>query len=488
MGDSLSGVSEALDACDVGSRKGAKLLSEYSAAKGDGKVSRSKLQRSLEKTRKEKIDGVGASASACTAVFCDGRNDKCLSGTTGQMSESVHNITVNMHPGDVFIGHFTCSGRHTGEAMAEQLKDFLTERGVDMTKISTIGGDGTNSVVGHRGGLMAHLERLLGRPLSRVVCLNHQSELPYRALFRKLDGETTGPSSFSGPIGRMLAGPVHQLPLAQFPPLPGAELPTLPPDVVSGLSKDLRLLVECATAVASGDGTAVAHRKHGPVNMARWHTAQSRLLRVFMAEQRPSDELTTLAVYVVNVYVPTVMSIRHRPDLVQAPKHLYNQLDRQRRHLTGDALATAQRSLCRNSYMAHPEAVLLAMLGDERKEVRQEAVHLVQEARQRKTSNQLRSYNAPVINLDAQTYTELTDVRKYARDSDEELPFISLFSTERLNELVDEPLHTSVPCHTQSTERSVKMTTEAAAAVTGVDRQDGYSLNKVAYRRRMRGE
>ena len=246
--------------------------------------------------------------------------------------------------------------------------------------------------------------------------------------------------------------------------------------------------MECVTAVASGDGTALAHRQQDPVNMARWHTAQIRLLRVYMAEQRPSDELTTLAVYGANVYVPTVMSIRHRPDLVEAPKHFFNQLERQRHHLTGDALDAVQRILCRSSYMAHPKALLLAMLGDERKEVRQEAVHLVPGARRRKTSNQLRSYNTPVINLGAQTYVELADMRKYARDSGVEPPFISSFSTERLNELVDEPLRTSVPCRTQSTQRSVKMTAEAVVAVTGADRQDGYSLNKVAYRRRVRGE
>ena len=40
--------------------------------------------------------------------------------------------------------------------------------------------------------------------------------------------------------------------------------------------------------------------------------------------------------------------------------------------------------------------------------------HLVQETRQRKTSNKLRSFNAPVINFDAQTYMELTDVRTHA--------------------------------------------------------------------------
>ena len=300
---SLSSVSEALDACDVGSRKAAKLLSEYSVAKGDAPLSRSRIQRSLEKkTRKEKIRGVGASASACSAVFCDSRNDKSRCGTMGNSIETVRNITVNMHPGGVFIGHFSCSGWHTGKAVAEQLLGFLSERGVDVTTVTTIGGDGTSSVVGYRGGLMAHLERLLGRRLTRVVCLNHQAELPYRALFKKLDGGTTGPFSFAGPIGRMLAGPVHQLPVAQFRPLSGAELPAVPPEVLSGLSKDLRLLVECAFAVASGDGTAVAHRQHGQVNMARWHTSQSRLLRVYMADQNPSDKLTTLAVYVVSVY------------------------------------------------------------------------------------------------------------------------------------------------------------------------------------------
>ena len=53
--------------------------------------------------------------------------------------------------------------------------------------------------------------------------------------------------------------------------------------------------------------------------MGKWHTVQIRLLRVYMAEQGPSDELTTPA-----VYVPTVMSIRHRPDQVEAPKHFFN--------------------------------------------------------------------------------------------------------------------------------------------------------------------
>ena len=101
--------------------------------------------------------------------------------------------------------------------------------------------------------------------------------------------------------------------------------------------------------------------------MARWYTAQSRLLRVCMSQQCPTVELNTLATYVVCVYVPTVIAIRYRSDLVLAPKHFFDQLERQRSHLTGEVLATAQRNMCRNSHMAHPEAVVLARLGDERR-------------------------------------------------------------------------------------------------------------------------
>ena len=61
-------------------------------------------------------------------------------------------------------------------------------------------------------------------------------------------------------------------------------------------------------------------------------------------------------------------------------------------------------------------------------------------------------------------------------------------SDEELEELLLAPLKTGVPCHTQSTERAVKLTTEAAAVVTGAARQDGCSLNKREFRRRCPGQ
>ena len=130
--------------------------------------------------------------------------------------------------------------------------------------------------------------------------------------------------------------------MVQFQPLTGAELPQLPAETERGLSSDLRLLLQCAQCVASGDGEPVRDRRHGQLNMARWHTAQSRLLRVNMSQPSPSDELVTLALYIVAVYVPTIMAIRHRSDLVEAPRHLFDELQRQRRHLSGASLDTVQ--------------------------------------------------------------------------------------------------------------------------------------------------
>ena len=51
------------------------------------------------------------------------------------------------------------------------------------------------------------------------------AELPYGTLFRALDGRKTLKNTFEGPIGQMLAGPVHKLPLAEFQPLTSTELP-----------------------------------------------------------------------------------------------------------------------------------------------------------------------------------------------------------------------------------------------------------------------
>ena len=116
-------------------------------------------------------------------------------------------------------------------------------------------------------------------------------------------------------------------------------------------------------------------------------------------------------------------------------------------------------------------------------------MRLIQEARGRRQTGEVRRLKCPEIDVTATHYAELTDLESYAERVDIELPCTRLLSDADLCALMEQPYQTHVPCHTQSTERAVELTSESAAAVSGADRQDGYSHrrdshNKVIYRQR----
>ena len=51
--------------------------------------------------------------------------------------------------------------------------------------------------------MVAILEKKLGRKLHTVGCNLHQNELPFRSLFKKIDGITKSPNHFAGSTGKM---------------------------------------------------------------------------------------------------------------------------------------------------------------------------------------------------------------------------------------------------------------------------------------------
>ena len=172
--------------------------------------------------------------------------------------------------------------------------------------------------------------------------------------------------------------------------------------------------------------------------------------------------------------------------------HLCETLRRQRLHFEGDELRLLEKNMQRNMFMAHKEAILLAMLGDEDAAVRAEAVEMIRAVRQRSTSSaeqQIRAYKAPTVNTSAENFRELIDLPAIMEcGNDLEPPHTRALSDTELAKFKQQPLVTGVPLHTQSTERAVKLTTEAASAISGTERQDGAALNKRAYRRRHPGQ
>ncbi|GBN95724.1 hypothetical protein AVEN_81446-1, partial [Araneus ventricosus] len=81
--------------------------------------------------------------------------------------------------------------------------------------LKVIGCDGTNVNTGLKGGIIRLMELDLNRPLQWCICLLHTNELPLGHLLNSLDGATTSPTEFCGPIGKAIKT-CEELPVAPF--------------------------------------------------------------------------------------------------------------------------------------------------------------------------------------------------------------------------------------------------------------------------------
>ena len=83
---------------------------------------------------------------------------------------------------------------------------YLDEKDVDKSTIQTVGCDGTAVNTGTKGGIVRLFEVSLKRPVNWFICQPHANKLPLRHVFAHLDGHTSEPKGFSGPIVKELLG------------------------------------------------------------------------------------------------------------------------------------------------------------------------------------------------------------------------------------------------------------------------------------------
>lgn len=99
--------------------------------------------------------------------------------------------------------------------------------------------DGTIVNTGHLAGVIRLYEEMFDCPVQWLICLLHCNELPFRHLFVKLDGVTSGPNDLFGPIGRQLHH-CETLLIVRF-----NRIPFILPNVdVETLSSDKRILLQ----------------------------------------------------------------------------------------------------------------------------------------------------------------------------------------------------------------------------------------------------
>jgi hypothetical protein len=163
------------------------------------------------------------------------------------------------------------------------------------------------------------VELKLNKPLQRLVCQLHANELPLRHLVEKLDGKTSGPRGFTGPIGKLLPN-CESLPLVEFEQIDAEE------QLVDSenLSTDQKYLFEMHHAIVSGDCSQdLAHRNPGKMAHSRWVTIANRLLRLYVSTENPSEKFVSIISYIMKVYAPMWFSIKRNSSFVNGSRHVY---------------------------------------------------------------------------------------------------------------------------------------------------------------------
>jgi hypothetical protein len=449
-------------------------------------IDRSKLRRERTKVRmrlqtesKKTLSGGG--------LYFDGRKDRTrvIQKKGAKYYARVINeehVSLVHEPESQYLGHIAPSSGHASSIVTGILH-FLRTNEIDTDGLMAIGCDGTNVNTGAVGGVISLLEKELGRSLQWFICLLHANELPLRHLVQKLDGGTRGPSVFSGAIGKALPN-CEELPVAHFNSI---EFENCPPVDGSDLSTDQKYLHDMCQAISSGHcPESLAMQKPGPVVHSRWLTTANRLLRLYIATEKPNHNLVSLATYVVKVYAPIWFSVKTNSACSEGARHVWKMI-KLSRYLKPELRAVVDSVIQRNGYSCHSENLLLAMLTDERSHIRELACRRILAARRENVSTTTRQFRVPKLNFAADDYIDLVTWSTTDRC---EPPLLKQVSDSELQACIQNSAKIlqlpQLPCHTQATERCIKLVTEASAAVCGPERRDGFIRSRIASRKLMK--
>ena len=166
---------------------------------------------------------------------------------------------------------------------------------VDKTLVK-IGGDSTNLNTGWTAGIIALIEKKIGRKLHWIMCQVQTNELGLRELIKKTDGDTDSKTGFKGPIGNMLKKVNNMKVASSFPAVSiEPDLISLPSDIVKNLSSDATFptygamryaVVACLEIWPRGKQATILH--------CRWLTTGSTFLDMYMKEHGFEGELLDL--------------------------------------------------------------------------------------------------------------------------------------------------------------------------------------------------
>ena len=234
-------------------------------------IDKSKIYR--ERSRSRSNLQSTESDMSLRGLYFDGRKDDTLvedHSVADAMSRTPYKVVKEEHislikmPESEYISHVTPTSGSAAD-ICRSILLRLAELDIRLDDWDVAGCDGTNTNTEWKGGILRGFEEYLGRAVQRVICLLHFVELPLRHLFLHLDGDTSGPKTFSGPIGKLLAAPFNS-PIVNF-----ERIDCVIPDVdKADLSKDQKYLLKISNAIKYGACPPdLAATNSGPMSHSR---------------------------------------------------------------------------------------------------------------------------------------------------------------------------------------------------------------------------
>ena len=308
----------------------------------------------------------------------------------------------------------------------------------------------------------------------------HTNELPLRKLIEVIDGKSTGPRTSKGQLaGVMEFDPQHK-PIIDFSPLSGC-VAEVDETVTSDLSTDQVYLLKICLLIQRGYNASnnyidyLQTAQPGAVSHARWLTKANRLLRLYVCEQYPSDNLRRIVSFILNFSAPSWSHIKSHPTCQDGAKNfffmlsLYQKLDKPDQDVVAPVLQN-------NSYFCHPENILVAAVRNDDKNIRKFACEKILQARSDHSDDRIRCFDKSLIkiNFTCKSYLDMIDWDK------------AIFaSPPLLHDITSETIvsHSKVilpnfPCHSQDVERNIKDISVVCSKVYGHNSRHGVIIQK----------
>ena len=347
----------------------------------------------------------------------------------------------------------------TGAAHAVKLYSVLEEYD-SVESLQAVICDNTNVNTGFKTGAVTVLEKMLDRKIHKIGCLLHWNELPLREIIKQLDGKNNSATIWIGPIGSRLSEDLYQEPAVEFKKV-STTMGEPPAEVMEDLSADQKLLLQYVLGIDAGViPTNVLKLKPGPACLSRWLTMATRILIIYTRTQDPSSELQRIVAFIQQVYAPGWFLVKCQKSFVEGPRVLFKLLQAVRQ--LNDPLCSAvfEDKLEKWAFSLLSENFLAAMLYSDSTWDRKMAAWKICQLKSQ-PDTPIGSQRIQTVNINADKWSNLICLST----AEHEPPITKNMSVEEVEAMVDirgEPPR--FPIHTQSVERAVKNTSEAAGS------------------------